>query len=115
MAYTTFPSSLQQKWGKQETEEFIRWLEEFLKDRSVTRDEYREILSRLDRVDVLLEQVVREQTLQRQELEGFRKEVNERFDKVNERIEWLMKWTVGVIGVVGSLLAILMSIYRFMG
>ncbi len=122
IAYRTFPSSLEQKWGKKETEEFLQWLEDFLSDRAVTRDEYRESLSWLDLIESRLEHVIHEQVLQRQEFDAFRNEVNERFDRVNERIDQvnerifhLMKWTVGAIGVVGSLLAILMSIYRFMG
>ena len=69
-----------------------------------------------------MDHVKEEQGRQRAELNQLRSEVNERFDRMNERFDRMnerlqisLKWTVGVVMGMGSLLAILMSIYKFMG
>jgi NAD/NADP transhydrogenase beta subunit len=41
--------------------------------------------------------------------------MNERFDKMNVRLESMMKWTIGTVTFFGSVLAILMNIYKFLG
>jgi len=131
-----FPKRLEDRWGKEISEEFVSWLEAFIKEKSVSRDEYREVLSRLDVIENTLDHIRDEQSRQRQELNQLRSEMNERFDKMNERFDKMnerfdninerfdrmnerlqstLKWTVGVFMGMGSLLAILMSIYKFMG
>jgi len=117
-----FPKRLEDRWGKEISEEFVSWLEAFIKEKSVSRDEYREVLSRLDVIENTLDYIRDEQSRQRQELNQLRSEMNERFDKMNERFDRMnerlqstLKWTVGVVMGMGSLLAILMSIYKFMG
>ncbi|RLB12160.1 MAG: hypothetical protein DRG39_02660, partial [Deltaproteobacteria bacterium] len=122
--------------GKDTSEEFISWLDAFIKERSISRDEFREVLSRLDAIENSLDHVKEEQGRQRAELNQLRSEMterfdrinerfdkmterfdrmNERFDRMNERLQSSLKWTVGVVMGMGSLLAILMSIYKFMG
>jgi len=121
-ALPIFPRKIEEQWGKDTSEEFIRWLDAFIKERSVSRDELREVLSRLDAIENSLAYVKEEQARQRAELNQLRSEmnerfdrINERFDKMNERLQSSLKWTVGVVMGMGSLLAILMSIYKFMG
>ncbi len=128
-ALPIFPRKIEEQWGKDTSEEFISWLDAFIKERSVTRDEFREVLSRLDAIENSLNYVKEEQERQRAELNQLRSEmnerfdrinerfdrINERFDKMNERLQSSLKWTVGVVMGMGSLLAILMSIYKFMG
>ena len=185
MAVTAlFPRGMEEKLGKETTEEFINWLDAFVKEKGVTRDEYREILSRLDKIDKDLEGIKDEQGRQRQDIGQLRQEINdrfdrfneqmnerfdrindrfdrmnnemnerfdrmnnefnerfdrindrfdkmnnemndrfdrmnnemnERFDRMNERLQSAIKWMVGVTLGMGSLLAVLMSIYKFMG
>ena len=121
-ALPIFPRKIEEQWGKDTSEEFIRWLDAFIKERSVSRDELREVLRRLDAIENSLAYVKEEQARQRAELNQLRSEmnerfdrINERFDKMNERLQSSLKWTVGVVMGMGSLLAILMSIYKFMG
>ena len=156
MAVTAlFPRGMEEKLGKETTEEFINWLDAFIKEKGVTRDEYREILSRLDKIDKDLEGIKEEQGRQRQDIGQLRQEINDRFDRMNnefndrldrmnnemnerfdrmnnemnerfdrindrldrmnERLQSTIKWMVGVTLGMGSLLAVLMSIYKFMG
>ena len=185
MAVTAlFPRGMEEKLGKETTEEFINWLDAFIKEKGVTRDEYREILSRLDKIDKDLEGIKEEQGRQRQDIGQLRQEINDRFDRfneqmnerfdrindrfdrmnnefndrldrmnnemnerfdrmnnemnerfdrmnnemnerfdrindrldrMNERLQSAIKWMVGVTLGMGSLLAVLMSIYKFMG
>jgi len=121
-ALPIFPRKIEEQWGKDTSEEFISWLDAFIKERSISRDEFREVLSRLDAIESSLDYVKEEQERQRAELNQLRTEMNERFDRMNERFDRMnerlqisLKWTVGVVMGMGSLLAILMSIYKFMG
>jgi len=139
-----FPKSVEEKLGEKPSEDLIEWLDAFIKDRAVSRDEYREVLSRLDVIEHDVADLKEEVRLLRDEMndrfdrmnesindrfdrmnesindrfdrmnERFDR-MNERFDRMNERLQSALKWMVGVTLGMGSLLAILMSIYRFMG
>ena len=68
---TSLPPSVREHFGEPVAEDFARWLEESLQERTVRRDErpdrkggstprvYREVLSRLDVIDERFEQVDR--------------------------------------------------------
>ena len=45
---TPLPPSVRESWGENVADDFSRWLEEYVQENAVRRDEYREILSRLD-------------------------------------------------------------------
>ena len=139
-----FPKSVEEKLGEKPSEDLIEWLDAFIKDRAVSRDEYRKILSRLDVIEHDVADLKEEVRLLRDEMndrfdrmnesindrfdrmnerindrfdrmnERFDR-MNERFDRMNERLQSALKWMVGVTLGMGSLLAILMSIYKFMG
>ena len=139
-----FPKSVEEKLGEKPSEDLIEWLEVFIKDRAVSRDEYREVLSRLDVIEHDVADLKEEVRLLRDEMndrfdrmnesindrfdrmnesindrcdrmnERF-DSINDRFDRMNERLQSALKWMVGVTLGMGSLLAILMSIYKFMG
>ena len=132
-----FPKSVEEKLGEKPSEDLIEWLDAFIKDRAVSRDEYREVLSRLDVIEHDVADLKEEVRLLRDEMndrfdrmnesinDRFDRmnesindrfdRMNERFDRMNERLQSALKWMVGVTLGMGSLLAILMSIYRFMG
>ena len=139
-----FPKSVEEKLGEKPSEDLIEWLEVFIKDRAVSRDEYREVLSRLDVIEHDVADLKEEVRLLRDEMndrfdrmnesindrfdrmnesinDRFESindrfdSINDRFDRMNERLQSALKWMVGVTLGMGSLLAILMSIYRFMG
>ena len=124
-------------------EEYIRAL---IAENAVGRDEYREVLSRLDVVESRLDGVEREvQTLRSEMREGFRS-VNDRFDRmqqqfdqrldqmsgqfdqrldqtsgqfgkrldqVDQRLDKMMRWTVGTIALFGTLITVLLAIAEF--
>ncbi len=45
---STLPQSVRDSWGEDVADDFSRWLDAYVQDHAVARDEYREILSRLD-------------------------------------------------------------------
>lgn len=128
------PETLKKAWGEQVLEDFLIWLEEVLKEKAIPRDEYRQVLSRLD----ILEKDV---SLLREEFKGHRREmlerfdridqrfdrvnerfdrVNERFDRVNERFDQMYermltmtRWTVGTLALFGTIISIILAIGQF--
>ena len=92
---TTLPQSVQETLGEQAAGDFARWLDENFEQRTVHRDEYREVLSRLDvleerfdrmeaHVDEQLEQM---ETRFDERLEQMEAHFNERFKQVDQRFE----------------------------
>jgi Mg2+ and Co2+ transporter CorA len=111
------PQTVRQGWGEEVVEAFVPWLQEeiyeALKEKAVPRDEYREVLSRLDglekdvstikealfqtRVEFRGDQAqmraeFREGQAQmraefREDLGELRREMHERFDRVNGRFD----------------------------
>ena len=103
---------------------FILWMNEWLKERAVPRDEYREVLSRLD---VLEHDVTNIKT----DVRELRREMHERFDRMNERFDGMSqhfelrldqmsermlvqtRWLIGSIALFGTILTILQAIAHF--
>jgi ElaB/YqjD/DUF883 family membrane-anchored ribosome-binding protein len=69
------PEVLRRAWGDEAAEAFAVWLAGVLEERAVSRDEFRQILSRLD----VLERDVADLKVDVREL---RREMNERFDRL---------------------------------
>ena len=77
------------------------------------RDEYRELLSRLDILEHDVSDVkTRIADLHRTMDRRFDR-VNERFDRMNERMTTLTRWTVGTLALLGTIMTILMAIAQF--
>jgi len=74
------PEVVREAWGEQVVTEFIPWLDAVIAEKAVPRDEYREVLSRLD----ILEHDISDIKVDVREL---RREMNERFDRMNERFD----------------------------
>ena len=47
---TPLPPSVQETLGDPAAGDFARWLETYVEERAVVRDEYREVLTRLDEI-----------------------------------------------------------------
>lgn len=62
--------------GEQVADDFSRWIETYVGERAVVRDEYREVLSRLDVLEERLDHI--EQRFE---------QVDERFDRMDERLD----------------------------
>jgi len=121
------PPLLRQAWGEEVADALSFWLSSVLEERAVSRDEYRQILSRLD----ILEHDVADLKADVQEL---RREMNERFDRVNERFDRMnerfdqmhdrmdrmyqqmvvqTRWLIGALTIIGTVITILLAIAQF--
>ena len=137
------PQTVRQAWGDELILEFVPWLEQVIEEKTsprlkqlveekaVPRDEYRQVLSRLD----VLEHDVADIKENVQEL---RHEMNERFDWMNGRFDWMngrlvemerhfevrldqmsdrmlvqTRWLIGSIALFGTILTILQAIAQF--
>ncbi len=86
------PEVVRQAWGDAVIVEFIPWLEQTIEEKAafqmeqaiaekaVPRDEYRQVLSRLDILEHDMADV-------KEDVRQLRQEMNERFDRVNERFD----------------------------
>jgi len=121
------PPLLRQVWGEEVADALSFWLSSVLEERAVSRDEYRQILSRLD----ILEHDVADlkadvQELRREMNERFDR-VNERFDRVNERFDQMhdrmdrmyqqmvvqTRWLIGALTLIGTVITVLLAIAQF--
>jgi len=114
------PRSVREAWGEEVTEDFVHWFNQAIQETTVPRDEYRQVLSRLD----ILEHDVADI---KQDLGDLRREMNERFDRMNERFDHMSerfdqmyerilvmtRWTIGVIALFGTAVTILLAIAQF--
>ena len=107
----TTPTKLREALGEEALNELLLLLEE------KSLDGRREILTRLD----ILEHDVAEL---KTDFREFRREVNDRFDRMStefnnrfdrmhEHMGTMIKWTVGTIGLFGTLITILLAIGQF--
>ncbi len=127
----TIPKSVQQALGEEAASDFTEWFETILAERTVRRDEYREVLSHLD---VLEHDVAEIKT----GIRDLHRTMDERFDRVNERFEWMngrmnerfdrmnerfdqmyerimvmTRWTVGTVALLGTIMTIILAISQF--
>ena len=104
------PESVQRVLGEEAGQDLANWLQGLLSERAISREEWRQVLSRLD----ILEHDMAEVKVELREL---RREMNERFDQMNERFDTMYegllvhtRWTIGVPSLFGTILAILVAI-----
>ncbi len=107
------PVVLRRAWGDEAADAFAVWLTSVLEERAISRDEYRQILSRLD----ILEHDMADLKVEISEL---RREMNERFDRMNERFDQMYhqmvvqtRWFIGALVVIGTVISALLAIAQF--
>jgi hypothetical protein len=111
------PEVLRRAWGDEAAEAFAVWLAGVLEERAVSRDEFRQILARLD----VLERDVADLKV---DVRKLRREMNERFDrlygKMNERLDRMYhqmvvqtRWLIGALAVIGTVISLLLAIGQF--
>ncbi len=148
------PETVRQAWGDEVVSEVVPWVEQIVEEkagpwlkqavqeRAVPRDEYRQVLSRLD----VLEHDVADI---KKDVRDLRTEMNERFDRMNERFDRMnerfvemerhlegrltemnrhfevrfdqmtermlvqTRWLVGSIALFGTIITILLAIAQF--
>lgn len=123
-------------------EALIQLMDERIQQHSVTKAEYHQILHRLDRVesrieniDQRLESLEKDSVLLRGELNTFRSDMDARIDRLHERMERMSselngridrmnselngridsmaKWTVGTIALFGTIISVLITVFKF--
>jgi tetrahydromethanopterin S-methyltransferase subunit G len=129
------PEVLRRAWGDEAAEAFAVWLAGVLEERAVSRDEFRQILSRLDVLErdvAALQADVRELRREMNErfdrlygemnecFDGFYREMNERFDRMGERMDRMYqqmvvqtRWLIGALAVIGTVISLLLAIGQF--
>ena len=138
----TMPKGVHDALGERAAQEMAEWIEELVQERTVVRDEYREVLSRLDlmehrigSVDTQVSQLRTDMDERfdrlrtdmderfdrlRTEMTGFRSDIDTRFDALHERFDTLYdrmlvqtRWLIGSIVVFGTVVTILLAIAQF--
>jgi ElaB/YqjD/DUF883 family membrane-anchored ribosome-binding protein len=111
------------------------WLAGVLEERAVSRDEFRQILSRLDvlerdvadlKVDVrelrreMSERFDRLYGEMNERFDRLYREMNERFDRMGERMDRMYhqmvvqtRWLIGALAVIGTVISLLLAIGQF--
>lgn len=81
------PETIRRALGDEAVVDFVPWVEQIVAEKAVPRDEYRQVLSRLDVLERDATDIKAEQRELRRETGEFRREVNERFDRMHERFD----------------------------
>ncbi len=109
----TIPRSVRESWGEEATEDFAEWFDRAIRETTVPRDEYRQILSRIEIIEHDLDGLKDSVADVKQEVGDLRREMNERFDQMYERILVMTRWTIGVLALFGTIMTILLAIAQF--
>ena len=104
------PQTVRRSLGEEAVVDFMPWMEEWLsesiKEKAVPRDEYREVLSRLE----ILEHDVSDIKMDVREL---RREMNERFDDMHHQMLVQTRWLIGSLALIGTVVSVLLAIAQF--
>ena len=107
------PTSVREALGDKAALDMVPWLMRLIPIVAVSRDEFREVLSRLDRLETRMTSLEGEVKDVKLELQALRREMNERFDRMYERMLVQTRWLVGSIAVIGTIISILLAIGQF--
>ncbi len=121
---TRTPETIRRALGEEAAADLGPWVEQIVAERAVPRDEYRQVLARLEVVEHDVADVKVEQRKLRREMGEFRREVNERFDRMYQHFDTRFdqmydrmlvqtRWMVGTIAVFGTLITALLAVSRF--
>ena len=80
---TSIPKSVREAWGEKATEDFAQWFERAVQEAAVSRDEFREVLSRLDLIENDLGGI--KERLDR--VDGRFAEINDRLGQIDTRLD----------------------------
>jgi len=82
-----FPKSVRETLGEQAADDLSRWLDERIQERAVARDEYREVLSRLDVLEAEVSGTNDRLDRMEDRFEQRFEQIDQRFDKIDQRFE----------------------------
>lgn len=133
------PETVQHAWGDAVARDFSGWMEDVMAERAVNRDEWGEVQFRLDGVETRLGQVETRLTIVEHGLSELKVDVRElrretterfdrlqamfddrfdrlslemagRFDHLNRQLLYQTRLSLGLLGVFGTVIAILVGI-----
>ncbi len=107
------PQSVERTLGPEATGDLSQWFEIVLVEHAVRRDEYREVLSRLDILEHDVADVKDGITDLHRTMDDRFDRMNERFDEMYRHISTMTRWTVGTLALLGTIMTILMAIAQF--
>ncbi len=107
------PVVLRRAWGDEAADAFAVWLTSVLEERAISRDEYRQILSRLDILEHDMADLKADVQELRREISELRKEMNERFDRMYHQMVVQTRWFIGALVVIGTVISTLLAIGQF--
>jgi hypothetical protein len=129
------PQTVRRALGEEAVVDFMpwmeRWLSESIKEKAVPRDEYREVLSRLEILEHDVSDIKTDVRELRREMNERFDRVNERFDRVNERFDEIgarfdgrlgdmhhqmivqTRWLIGSLALIGTVVSVLLAIAQF--
>ena len=124
---STLPRSVRESWGEQAADDFAGWLDDRIRERAVHRDEYREVLSRLDvlgnevaginerldRMEDRFEQIEDRFNQIDQRIDEQSVQFNQRIDQLHEQMRVQTRWTIGTIALFGTIVTVLLAIAEF--
>ena len=84
---TTLPASVRDTLGEEAAVDFARWLDETLQQRTIKRDEYREVLSRLDVLEERFDYVEERFDLMEKRMDERFEQIDQRFEQIDRRFE----------------------------
>jgi len=100
------PPILRRALGDEVADALIAWFASVLEERAISRDEYSQILSRLD----ILEH---EMAAIKADVRELRREMNERMDRMYHQMVVQTRWLIGALAVIGTVISILLAIAQF--
>ncbi len=120
---TVLPQSVRDAIGEEASNDFVLWYDE----KSVQREEYRQVLSRLDviehdlksiharldRIETRMDQMASQTDNRFDGVNNRFDGVNDRFDRLHEAMRVQTRWTVGTIALFGTLITVLLAIAEF--
>jgi uncharacterized protein (UPF0335 family) len=77
-----------------------------LEERAVSRDEFRQILSRLDVLE-------RDVAALQADVRELRREMHERFDRIYHQMVVQTRWLIGALAAIGTVISVLLAIGQF--
>ena len=136
------PETIRRALGDEAVVDFAPWVEQIVAEKAVPRDEYRQVLSRLDilehdiaevkadlrALNARLDQMIQhfETMFDRQNrhietrfdamnarLDQLGSRFDERLDRMNDRMLAQTRWMVGTIALFGTLITVLLAISQF--
>lgn len=114
------PETVRRALGDEAVVDLLPWVEEIIAEKAVPRDEYRQVLSRLDILERDVADAKAGLSDVRAGVRDLRREMNECFDRLHVRFDQMYdrmlvqtRWMVATIAVFGMLITALLAIGQF--